>query len=179
MMTDNFSVLLNADNFSVLSNSCYLAYLSGSLAWNIFAYLFSYWSALFYWYFKGYCSRDWSTDFSWFIMASRWSRDDLLDGYAMCFWNGDTFWYLNLSWDLYWNISTLSLNLYLALMRMSHMCWTYSGGCCSYSKWAGPGRCGSTKTNQVSPRKEWSFRFWFGFAFSNMVSQLSFGKSGI
>ena len=95
MMTYNFGVLFHADNFSVLSNSCYLAYLSGNLAWNIFAYLFSDWMALFYWDFIRHCFRDWSTDFSWFIMASRWSRDDLWDGYAMSFWNGDTFWYLD------------------------------------------------------------------------------------
>ena len=153
---------------SVMSVVSSLAYLSGGLVWHILAYLFSYWGTFLYWHFKWNLSRYWVADLSWFVVTSRWPWDNLCDGNAMGSWDWNTFWYLDLSWDLDWNIPASALNLDLACWG-SYSTWGWSKYWSNYwsnstgTKWTGT-KMRQKKLFSISCFGiSFSFRVWFRF----------------
>merc|ERR1719449_318910 len=144
-MTMAISVTMTISVMSVVSS---LAYLSGRLVWDVLAYLFWNGCTFFNWYFEWDLSGYWVAYLSWFVMTGGWSWNNL--GYidAVSFWYWYAFWYLNLSWDLDWDISAY------AFYFDSACWWAYSNWSSTskdrstYSKWSWSNNRSGTKTRQ-------------------------------
>ena len=118
-----------------------VANLSGGFVWNILAYLFCYWVALFNLNCEWNLGCDWVTDLSWFIMTSRWSSNNFGSVNTVGFWYWYTFWYFNSSWYLDCNLSALTLGLNMTS-------WSNGDWSCGYGYWSCSNERSGTKTRE-------------------------------